>query len=116
MTRISHSQFDCDEGCSVELALSLIGQKYKGTILYRLFEDDVLRFNEIQRLFPNLSHRTLTTQLRALEQDGIITRTVYPEIPPKVEYRLSKHGLGLKNAISALKQWGDEHKKWQQTS
>ena len=111
MARTHHSGFDCNEGCSVELALSVIGQKYKGAILYRLFADKVLRFNEIRRLFPEVSQRTLTNQLRALEHDGIIIRTVYPEVPPKVEYRLSDYGSSLQKAIGALKKWGDGHKE-----
>lgn len=110
MTRTAHTQFDCHSGCSVELALSVIGQKYKGTILYHLFHQDVMRFNEIKRLFPEISQRTLTHQLRTLEEDQIITRTVFPEVPPKVEYQLSDYGKTLYDVIFALKHWGDKHK------
>ena len=110
MSKIPHQTFDCAEGCSVEAALSVIGGKYKGTIIYRLFTDSVLRFNEIRRILPDVSQRTLTSQLRALEKDGIINRTVYPEVPPRVEYRLSEYGKTLQVAVMALKSWGDGHK------
>ncbi|MDO4641253.1 MAG: helix-turn-helix domain-containing protein [Neisseria sp.] len=110
MSKIPHQTFDCSEGCSVEAALSVIGGKWKGTILYRLFSDEVLRFNEIRRILPELSQRTLTAQLRALEKDGIICRTIYPEVPPRVEYRLTAYGETLRPVIMALKNWGDVHK------
>ncbi|WP_312265720.1 helix-turn-helix domain-containing protein [Neisseria sp.] len=113
MSRIPHQQFNCAEGCSVEAALAVIGGKWKGTILYRLFTDGVLRFNEIRRILPDVSQRTLTAQLRALERDGIICRTVFPEVPPRVEYRLSRYGETLQEAVMALKAWGDEHQRQQ---
>lgn len=113
MSNIPHPRFDCNEGCSVEAALSVIGGKWKGTILYRLLLDEVLRFNEIRRILPEVSQRVLTAQLRALEADGILSRTVYPEVPPRVEYRLTPYGLTLREAILALKAWGDVHKQQQ---
>lgn len=111
MSNIPHSRYDCAEGCSVEATLSIIGGKWKGTILYRLFSDEMLRFNEIRRILPEVSQRTLTSQLRALESDGIISRTVHPEVPPRVEYRLTDYGRTLRDAIMALKDWGDRHKR-----
>lgn len=111
MSKIPHQTFDCAEGCSVEAALAVIGGKWKGTILYRLFTDQVLRFNEIRRILPEVSQRTLTAQLRALEQDGIVSRTIYPEVPPRVEYRLTEYGKTLHEAVAALKAWGDVHKQ-----
>lgn len=95
MGKTAHRAFDCAEGCSVEAALAVIGGKWKGTILYRLHRDGVLRFNEIRRILPAVSQRTLTAQLRALEADGIIERIVYAEVPPRVEYRLSAYGQTL---------------------
>ncbi|MDO5057669.1 MAG: helix-turn-helix domain-containing protein [Lautropia sp.] len=89
----------------------MIGGKWKGTILYRLLVDEVLRFNEIRRLLPEVSQRMLTAQLRALESDGVLARTVYPEVPLRVEYRLTPYGLTLREAILALKAWGDAHKR-----
>lgn len=109
MTRIRHQRLDCSPGCVVEGALSLIGGKWKGVVLYHLFEEEVLRFNEIRRRLPSVTQRMLTAQLRELESDGFVERTVYPEVPPKVEYRLTEHGRSLAPIIRALKAWGDEH-------
>ncbi len=115
MSKIAHSQFGCHEGCSVELTLSLIGQKYKGAILYRLLSENTLRFSDLWRAFPEVSQKTLTNQLRALEKDGLIVRTVYPVVPAKVDYRLSEYGKTLANVIYELKNWGDNHKQHQQS-
>lgn len=111
MGKTAHTAFDCAEGCSVEAALAVIGGKWKGTVIYRLHTDGVLRFNEIRRILPAVSQRTLTAQLRALEADGIIHRTIYPEVPPRVEYRLTVYGQTLAPVLTALKDWGDIHKK-----
>lgn len=111
MSKTSHPRFDCAPGCPVEAALAVIGGKWKGTVLYHLFSDGTLRFNEIRRILPGVSQRTLTAQLRALEQDGIIIRTVYPEVPPRVEYSLSDYGRTLEAAVSALKIWGERHQQ-----
>ena len=111
MGKTAHRAFDCAEGCSVEAALAVIGGKWKGTILYRLHRDSVLRFNEIRRILPAVSQRTLTAQLRALEADGIIERTVYPQVPPRVEYRLTAYGATLAPVLAALKAWGDVHRQ-----
>lgn len=109
MPRTRHSSLDCSPGCVVEGALALIGGKWKGVILYHLFEEEVLRFNEIRRRLPSVTQRMLTSQLRELEADGFLTRKIYPEVPPKVEYRLTEHGRSLEPIIRALKSWGDAH-------
>lgn len=109
MARIPHETFDCATGCTVEATLNLIGGKWKGVILYRLLIGEVLRFNELRRLLPNITQRMLTNQLRELESDGLIARKVYPEVPPKVEYRLTDYGQTLAPVIHALKAWGDAH-------
>jgi DNA-binding HxlR family transcriptional regulator len=109
MARVPHDTFTCAPGCSVEATLSLIGGKWKGVILYRLLSEQVLRFNELRRLLPNITQRMLTNQLRELEGDGLVARTVYPEVPPKVEYRLTAYGQTLAPVIHALKAWGDAH-------
>jgi DNA-binding HxlR family transcriptional regulator len=108
MGRTRHASFDCAPGCSVERTLALIGGKWKGVILYRLLEG-TLRFNEIRRLVPNVTQRMLTNQLRELEADGLVVRTVFPVVPPKVEYSLSSHGRSLEPVIMALKTWGDSY-------
>ena len=109
MPKIPHESFTCAAGCTVEATLTLIGGKWKGVILYRLLTENVLRFNELRRLLPNITQRMLTNQLRELEGDGLIARKVYPEVPPKVEYRLTAYGQTLKPVIQALKKWGDAH-------
>lgn len=113
MARITHKSFDCTVGCTVEATLNLIGGKWKGVILYRLLVGDVLRFNELRKLLPNITQRMLTNQLRELESDGLVARKIYPEVPPKVEYRLTEYGQTLAPIIHALKEWGDTHIKMQ---
>jgi DNA-binding HxlR family transcriptional regulator len=93
-------------GCSVERALSLIDGKWKIIVLYKLLRG-TLRFNELRRLIPAVTQRMLTHQLRELEADGLITRTVYAQVPPRVEYSLSPRGRSLEPVIMALKHWGD---------
>ncbi|MGQ9370873.1 winged helix-turn-helix transcriptional regulator [Azospirillum sp. ST 5-10] len=108
MPRTRHARLDCSPGCAVEATLGLIDGKWKGVVLYHLFEG-TLRFNEIRRRLPSVTQRMLTNQLRELEADGLIVRTVYAEVPPKVEYSLSPRGRSLEPVIRALKAWGDAH-------
>ncbi|MGA2494876.1 MAG: helix-turn-helix domain-containing protein [Roseiarcus sp.] len=103
-----HKRLDCSPGCAVEAALSLIDGKWKGVVLYHLLER-THRFNELRRRLPNVTQRMLTNQLRELEADGLILRTVYPEVPPKVEYSLTARGRSLAPVIAALKAWADAH-------
>lgn len=93
-------------GCSVERALNLIDGKWKIVILYKLLSG-TLRFNELRRLIPGVTQRMLTHQLRELEADGLITRMVYAQVPPRVEYSLSPRGRSLEPVLMALKHWGD---------
>ena len=93
-------------GCSVERTLSLIDGKWKIVVLYKLLRG-TLRFNELRRLIPTVTQRMLTHQLRELEADGLIIRTVYAQVPPRVEYSLSSRGRSLEPVIMALKDWGD---------
>lgn len=106
MPRPRHERFDCSPGCPVEATLALIGGKWKGVVLWHLLQG-TLRFNEIRRRLPNVTQRMLTNQLRELETDGFVIRTVYPEVPPKVEYSLSERGRSLEPVILALKVWGE---------
>lgn len=109
MGRVPHPTFTCAVGCTVEATLNLIGGKWKGVILFRLLTEEVLRFNELRRLLPDITQRMLTHQLRELERDGLVARKVYPEVPPKVEYRLTDYGQTLAPVLRALKTWGDAH-------
>ena len=107
MPRTKHARFDCAPGCPVEATLQFIDGKWKGVILFHLLSGP-LRFNELRRKLPNITQRTLTNQLRELEQDGIVRRKIYAVIPPKVEYSLTVWGLTLRPVIRALKTWGDD--------
>lgn len=108
MAKPRHSRFDCAPGCSVEATISLIGGKWKCVILFHLLEG-TCRFSELKRRIPSVTQRTLTNQLRELETDGLITRKVYAQVPPKVEYSLSDLGRGMTPVLQALKTWGDAH-------
>ncbi len=94
--------------CPMEATLDLIGGKWKGVILFRLSEK-TYRFNQLGRIICKITARTLTKQLRELERDGLIKRTVYAQVPPKVEYNLTEKGESLKPVLIALKQWGKAH-------
>src|SRR5215475_13786081 len=109
MRRRRYGSYELSSGCAIEACLEVIGGKWKGVILHHLMSSGVLRVNEIQRLKPSLSPRILTAQLRELEEDGVIVRKVYPVVPPKVEYSLSKAGESLKPLIRAMRDWGDEY-------
>ena len=109
MKQRRYTSYELSTGCAVEACLEVIGGKWKGVILHHLITSGVQRFNELQRLTPKLSPRILTAQLRELEEDGVIVRKVYPVVPPKVEYSLSKVGESLKPLIQAMQDWGDEH-------
>ncbi|MDD4136636.1 MAG: helix-turn-helix domain-containing protein [Methanoregula sp.] len=94
--------------CPVEAALDVIGGKWKPLILWAL-GDNVLRFNELQKALPGVNTKMLTKQLRELEEDGVITRTVYPEVPPRVEYAITDFGKTLIPILQALCNWGAEY-------
>lgn len=95
-------------GCPVEATLSVIGGKWKVVILWRLVSG-TKRFNELQRSISNITRKMLTEQLRDMEKDNLIVRTVYPEVPPKVEYSLSNYGRTFIPVMQAMAQWGLVH-------
>ena len=95
--------------CSVETALSLIGGRWKGVVLFWLLKGKK-RFSELRRILSNCSQRMLTVLLRELEEDGLVTRTVFPEVPPRVEYELTTFGRTLEPVLVLLKEWGDQYK------
>ena len=97
-------------GCSVEATLDLIDGKWKGVILYHL-QSGTQRFGELRRRMPGITQRMLTKQLRALEEDKLVIRKVYAEVPPRVEYCLSELGESLKPVIDILKAWGENHQR-----
>ena len=96
--------------CPVAMTVQLIGTKWKLLILRNLLTRP-WRFNELQRSLEGISQKVLTDSLRSMEADGIITRTVYPEVPPRVEYALSELGQSLRPILDAMKDWGENYKK-----
>lgn len=106
---MKRQDFGCAPGCSVEVTLDLIDGKWKGVILYHL-QEGRLRFGELRRKLPRITQRMLTKQLRALEEDDLIIRRVYAEVPPRVDYELSETGQRLRPVIDALKAWGDANR------
>lgn len=96
--------------CPVATAVQLIGNKWKLLILRNLLARP-WRFNELLKSLPGLSQKVLTDNLRAMEKDGIITRTVYPEVPPRVEYALSELGESMRPIIKALEIWGTDYQE-----
>lgn len=99
---------DKEFGCPMEMTLELIGGKWKALILWHLALDGTLRFGALRKLFPRVTQKMLTQQLRELERDGLVLRTVYPEVPPKVEYSLTPIGRSLMPALVALNEWGND--------
>lgn len=96
--------------CPVATTVQLIGSKWKLLIMRNLLKRP-WRFNELRRDLDGISQKVLTDSLRSMEEDGIITRTVYPEVPPRVEYALSELGESMQPIIQAMEQWGAEYKK-----
>lgn len=96
--------------CPVATTVQLIGSKWKLLILRNLLARPY-RFNELRRTIPGISQKVLTDSLRSMEEDGIITRTVFPEIPPHVEYSLSELGDTMRPIIEAMQAWGTSYKE-----
>ncbi len=96
--------------CPVEYTASLLGNKWKPLILRELLEG-TKRYNELTRKVVGISPKVLTENLRELEEDGILNRKVYPEVPPRVEYSLTEKGNDLKGIIEAMKAFGNKYKK-----
>ena len=95
--------------CPVETTLTLISDKWKVLILRDLLPG-VKRFGELKKSLGQVSQKVLTAQLRQMESSGLLTRTVYPEVPPRVEYTLTELGYSLKPILDAMRAWGEEYK------
>ena len=104
---IESGEFNCEK----ELTLSVISGKWKIIIIYYLETEGVLRFSEIKRLLPKITHKVLTTQIRELEEDGIVRRKVSPEVPSKVEYSLTTLGESLIPIVLMMDEWGKKNIK-----
>ena len=95
--------------CPVETTLTLIGDKWKVLIIRDLMPG-TKRFEELKKSIAGLSQNVLTSQLRQMEDCGLLTRTVYPEVPPRVEYALTELGRSLKPVLDAMQDWGEAYK------
>ena len=96
--------------CPVATTVQLIGNKWKLLILRNLLVRP-WRFNELMKSLEGISQKVLTESLRSMESDGIITRTVYPEVPPRVEYALSELGESMRPILDAMQAWGNDYKR-----
>ena len=96
--------------CPVATTVQIIGSKWKLLILRNLLTRP-WRFNAIRKNLEGISQKVLTDSLRSMEEDGIVTRTVYPEVPPRVEYALSELGESIRPIIDAMAEWGNNYKK-----
>lgn len=95
--------------CEMEITLKIIGGKWKLLIIHYLLDEGPKRYNEILRFLKTAHKKTLTAQLRELEDDGIVSRTVYPTVPPQVEYAMTDHGRTLQPIVELMCNWGYEN-------
>lgn len=103
MNQINSRQLECP----IQVIVDVIGGKWKLSILYQLLQG-TKRYGELKRLVPNATERMLTLQLRELEASGIVQRTVYPEVPPKVEYCLTELGMSLEPVLQTMLHWSEK--------
>lgn len=96
--------------CPVAITVSLIGSKWK-LLIIRNLQMRPWRFNELKKSLVGVSQKVLTDSLRSMENDGIITRTVYPEVPPRVEYALTELGSSMMPILDAMRLWGENYRK-----
>jgi DNA-binding HxlR family transcriptional regulator len=96
--------------CGINYALNMLGGRWKLLILHKL-EPQTLRFSALKKILPHITDRMLTLQLRELEQDGLLSRTVFAEVPPRVEYALTASGRALAPAWQSLEAWGNTHRQ-----
>lgn len=99
------------EICPVRNVIARFGNKWALLVILILSENKVLRFSELKKMIPEVSSRMLSSTLRTLEADGLVSRKVYPEVPPKVEYSLTETGLSLVPFIVQLTEWAQKHMK-----
>lgn len=95
--------------CKVEEALEIVVGKWKPVILLHLLHEGTKRFSELKRSMPGITQKMLTKQLRELEDEDIIQRVIYPQVPPKVEYSMTDYGRTLAPILEAMHEWGEKH-------
>ncbi len=101
-----------DFTCSIGFAMTVIGSKWRAVILWHIIKGSPVRYSALKSEVPGISHKVFTEELKHLEADHLITRQVYPTVPPKVEYSITKLGLSLEPALQELCNWG---RKYMQT-
>ncbi|MEU4969196.1 winged helix-turn-helix transcriptional regulator [Streptomyces smyrnaeus] len=94
--------------CGIDAAMDVVAGKWKSLILWELHHHGTRRFAELRRGLPGVSEKMLIQHLREMEEDGLVHREVYREVPPKVEYSLTEHGVSLNAALASLGEWGSE--------
>ncbi|EJF01055.1 winged helix-turn-helix transcriptional regulator [Liquorilactobacillus mali] len=99
--------YNCQAGCPVESTLQIISGKWKSVILYHFIKNDVCHFGELQRNMKDCSRRMLALQLKELESDGVIEKTIYPVMPPRTDYKLTAFGKTLIPVIKSMEEWGN---------
>lgn len=97
-----------NQNCGISATLSLIGGRWKINILSYLLTEGRLRYSELRTRLVGISERMLIAKLKELEQDGLVNRIVYPQVPPKVEYELTELGLSLKTILELMDEWGEQ--------
>lgn len=95
--------------CGMAYTLHVIGGRWKAVILHRLLEGK-LRYKDLKNSMPGASERMLSLQLRELERDGIVKRTLYPEVPPRVEYELTEQGRSMETLLQLMSKWGEQNR------
>jgi len=98
--------------CSVEATIAVLGGKYKAIIVWKLHLFTIMRYSELQKAIPQATAKMLSQQLKELEADGIVSRKLYPVVPPKTEYRLTERGKTLVPIVNAMSDWGHEYFKY----
>jgi len=109
MNELLLEKYSKHESCPIRNVLDRIGDKWSMLVLLLLDEEKVLRFNEIHKYIKTISQKMLTVTLKSLEADGLVKRTVYPQIPPKVEYQLTAKGTSLIPHLHALTKWASDN-------
>ncbi|ADK14839.1 MULTISPECIES: winged helix-turn-helix transcriptional regulator [Clostridium] len=98
-----------DFKCSIGFAMTVIGSKWRAIILWHILKNDPIRYGELKKSIPNISHKVLSQELKSLEMDGLIERIAYTTIPPKVEYIPTDRGKSLENILTELCLWGKKY-------
>ncbi|WP_274364740.1 winged helix-turn-helix transcriptional regulator [Paenibacillus thermotolerans] len=99
------------EPCSVDDALGILAGKWKPIILFHLLQGGTQRFSKLKQKMPGITQKMLTNQLRELEEEDIVSRKVYPQVPPKVEYSITEYGKTLEPILEAMHVWGTKHRQ-----